>query len=56
MSKFFKNGKLKDKKIVAALRKAAEDYENGEIIEIEDVLIEIIDAIHDFKLDMVYRI
>ncbi len=49
MSKFFKNGELKDKKIVAALHKAAEDYENGEIIEVKDVLVEIINAITDFE-------
>ena len=51
MSKFFKKGELKDKKIVAALHQAAEDYENGEIIEVKDVLIEIINAITDFEQD-----
>jgi hypothetical protein len=49
MSKFFKNGELQDKKIVKALNQAAEDYENGEIIEVKDVLIEIINAITDFE-------
>lgn len=49
MNKFFKKGKLQDKKIVAALHQAAEDYENGEIIEVKDVLIEIINAITDFE-------
>ena len=49
MSKFFKHGELQDKKIAAALRQAAEDYENGEIIETKDVLIEIINAITDFE-------
>lgn len=48
MSKFFKHGELQDKKIVTALHKAAEDYENGEIIEVKDVLIDIINAITDF--------
>ena len=48
-SKFFKKGKLQDKKIIAALRQAAEDYENGEIIEVKDALIEIINAITDFE-------
>lgn len=47
--KFFKNGELKDKKIVAALHKAAEDYENGEIAEVKDVLIDIINAITEFE-------
>lgn len=49
MSKFFKKGELQDKKIVAALHQAAEDYENGEIIEVKDVLVEIINAITDFE-------
>ncbi len=47
----FQNGQLQDKKIAAALRKATEDYENGEIIEVKDVLIEIINAITDFEND-----
>jgi hypothetical protein len=49
MNKFFKNGELKDKKIVEALHKAADDYENGEIVEVKDVLVEIINAITDFE-------
>lgn len=47
--KFYKNGELKDKKIVAALRQAADDYENGEILEVKGVLIDIINAITDFE-------
>lgn len=46
--KFFKNGKLDDKKIEAALRKAADDYENGELIEVWNLLFEIICAIDEF--------
>lgn len=49
MSKFFKNGELQDKQIVATLHKAAEDYENGEIVEVKGVLIDIINAITDFE-------
>ena len=49
--KFYKNGELKDKKIVAALRQAADDYENGEILEVKGVLIDIINAITDFEAD-----
>ena len=49
MSKYFKKGELQDKKIAAALREAAEDYENGEIAEVKDTLIEIINAITDFE-------
>jgi len=46
--RFFKNGKLEDKKIAAALRKAADDYENGELIEVRDLLSEIVNAIDEF--------
>ena len=49
MSKFFKKGELQDEKIATALRQAAEDYENGEIAEVKDTLIEIINAITDFE-------
>lgn len=49
MSNFFRNGELKDRKIIEALHRAAEDYENGEIVEVKDVLIEIINAITDFE-------
>lgn len=49
MSKFFKKGELQDKKIAAALRQAAEDYENGEIAEVKGVLIDIVNAITDFE-------
>lgn len=46
--KFLKNGHLEDKKIEAALRKAADDYVNGELIEVRDLLLEIINAIDEF--------
>ena len=46
--RFFKNGELQDKKIEAALRKAADDYENGELIEVRDSLLEIVSAIDEF--------
>ncbi len=49
MSKFFKKGELQDKKIAAALRQAADDYENGEILEVKDVLVDIINAITEFE-------
>lgn len=48
-TKFFKNGELKDDKIIAALRQVADDYENGEIIEVKNTLIEIVYAIIDFE-------
>lgn len=51
MSKFYRNGELEDKKIIAALEQAAKDYENGEIAEVKEVLIEIINAITEFEQD-----
>lgn len=46
--RFFKHGNLEDKKIEAALRKAADDYANGELIEVRDLLLDIINAIDAF--------
>ena len=48
MSKFFKKGELQDEKIIVALKQAADDYENGEIAEVRDLLIEIVKAIDEF--------
>lgn len=47
--RFFKNGELKDKKIEEALRKAADDYADGAIIEVRDLLVEIVLAINEFE-------
>lgn len=46
--KFFKNGELQDEKILAALHKAADWYEDGAIIETRDMLIDIVNAINEF--------
>lgn len=40
---------LNDRKIIRSLLKAAEDYENGEIIEVRDLLAEIVYAIDEFS-------
>lgn len=42
---------LKDEKIVKALRKAADSYENGEIAEVHETLMEIVAAIDEFATD-----
>ncbi|MGN0485545.1 MAG: hypothetical protein ACI4HI_18555 [Lachnospiraceae bacterium] len=47
-SKYFKNGELDDRKIAKNLHQLADDYENGELIEVSDGLIEIINAIDSF--------
>ena len=52
MSKYLNNdGTLKDKEVVADIRKAADMYENGELIETRDMLLEIINAIDDFDVE-----
>lgn len=48
-NRFFANGVLKDKKIAAALEQAAKDYENGEIAEVRDLLLEIVVAIDEWE-------
>lgn len=46
--RFFKNGELKDKEIVKALQQAAVDYENGEIAEVRELLVDIVQSIDEF--------
>lgn len=46
--RFYKHGELDDERIVAALQRAARDYENGAIIEVRDALAEIVGAIDEF--------
>lgn len=48
-NRFFNKGKLKDKKIASALRQAADDYENGEIAEVRELLLEIVAAVDMFE-------
>lgn len=48
-NKFFAKGGLKDDKIIAALKRAANDYENGEIAEVHDLLLEIAAAIEEWE-------
>lgn len=47
--RYIKNGELQDERIVSALQAAAREYENGEIIEVRDKLLEIIAAIDEFS-------
>ena len=46
--RFIKHGELQDKKIVRSLRRAAKDYENGELIEVRNLLVEIAGAIDEY--------
>ena len=47
--KFFKNGELQDLAIIDTLHQAAFDWENGEIAEVKDTLLDIISAIREFE-------
>ena len=50
LSRFLKHGELEDDEIVAALRDAADDYEDGAISEVRDLLIEIVQAIDEWVI------
>lgn len=43
------DGTLKDDRVIEDLHKAINMYENGEITETQDLLIEIVNAISDFE-------
>ena len=43
-------GELNDTEIIKALRQAADDYEDGEVSEVYDLLIEITNAIENFSI------
>lgn len=47
--RFFKKGELLDQKIISALNQAAQDWENGEISEVKDLLLDVIAAIREFE-------
>lgn len=52
MNKYLNNdGTLKDKQVVADIRKAADMYENGELVETQSILAEIVNAINDFDAE-----
>lgn len=44
----YEDGELNDAKITAALKQAAKDYENGEILEVREMLWKITNAIDEF--------
>lgn len=45
VNRFFVRGELNDERIVAALKRSARDYDNGDIAEVRDLLLEIVAAI-----------
>lgn len=49
--KFLKNGELQDDEIAEALRESAEDYEDGMISEVRDLLVEIVQAIDEWVIN-----
>lgn len=48
---FYSYRELKDEKITSALRKAADDYEEGYIAEVKDMLADICQAIEFWEQD-----
>jgi len=44
------DGLLNDEKVAKDIRKAADMYEDGEIVESHDLLLEILEAIGEFTL------
>ena len=50
-NRFYKDGSdcLEDKEIQKALEMAAKRFENGEILEVRDMLAEIVNAIDRFE-------
>lgn len=49
--RFLRHGELQDNEIVKALREAADDYEDGAISEVRDLLIEIVNAIDEWSYE-----
>lgn len=51
MKKYYnkKTKELNDERIAHDLRKLADDYENGEIVEVRDALLDIVEAIDDYS-------
>lgn len=42
------SGNLKDNKIIEDIRKAADMYENGEIVETHDLLLDVVSMLDDW--------
>jgi len=51
VSEYYNGAELSDEKIVKAIRQAANDYEDGAILEAKETLMVIIEAIDDFEDD-----
>lgn len=53
-TRFLKRGKLQDNEIVEALKSAVDDYKDGCISDVRDLLVEIVNAIDEWVIN--YRI
>lgn len=47
-TRFLKHGGLQDIEIINALKEAVYDYEDGAILEVRDVLVDIVKAIDEW--------
>lgn len=45
----YRNGCMKDNLVLSDLDKAKEMWENGEILEVADLLLELVDGIREFS-------
>ena len=50
--RFIKYGELQDIEILNALKEAVCDYEDGAILEVRDVLVEIVKAIDEYDYNL----
>lgn len=48
-NKFIESGNLQDIEIINALKEAVYDYEDGAILEVRDVLVDIVKAIDEWN-------
>ncbi len=47
--KYIKKGELQDEKVISSLYLAIKEYENGELFEVRDRLLEIVGAIDEWS-------
>jgi len=52
--RFLKHGELQDNEIIEALKESVDDYGDGMISEVRDLLVEIVNAIDEWVIN--YRI
>lgn len=54
--KYLKNGEMDDAAVVNALKRCVKQYQDGELWEVRDELVDIIQAIDEFAGESPFRI